>query len=353
MKRTLAILLCLCVTLGLERQVLQAEDSEPIRLRPAWSPDGELVSYLASDGIHLMSKEGDHDRLLAPPSGFGGWTADSTGVFIIENRNPGEAALEWWIYPVDGTDAFQFLPQLRSIHALEYSHDGEQVAVSAQANESDPSMIWVARADGSQLRPLAEYQVYDLSWSSDDTQIILETVLEDAGNRQMVEVSIDISGGREPQIRPFVNGIRSVGGGIDFSYVPDSSYPPATFYITDILDHQESVFTVNQWVADIDYAETSRRVIYTAYCDSTGIDEAFLQGEWSAAQQETIETALYLIDLTTSEQRVLIPCGSGSQMATSWSPDGQEILFVWINDHRWDVYRVYADEPRFVNLTEE
>jgi Tol biopolymer transport system component len=40
-------------------------------------------------------------------------------------------------------------------------------------------------------------------------------------------------------------------------------------------------------------------------------------------------------------------------MATSWSPDGQEILFVWINDHRWDVYRVYADEPRFVNLTEE
>ncbi len=351
--RTLAILLCLFFSLGFERQVAHAEGMKNIILGATWSPDGEFVSYVASDGIHLMDKNGNNDRLLTPPTGFGGWTADSSGVFIIENKNPAEAALKWWVYPLDGTDPVQFLPQLRSINTLEYSNDGEQVAISAQEHESDPHMIWVANADGSQLKPLAAYQTHDLRWSSDDKSIIFETLLEDAENRQMVEVSIDISGNHEPQMRPSADGIWSIGDNIDFSYATDTSHPPATFYITDILDHQESVFTINQWVDAIDYSETSRSIVYTAYCDPTAVDEAFLHGEWSVTEQEKVETALYLIDTVKSEQMVLIPCGNGSQIAPSLSPDGREILFIWIKDQRWDVYRIITDESQFINLTEE
>ena len=353
MMRTLAVLMCLGVSLGLARPVLHADGMEDIRLGAAWSPDGEYVSYLASDGIHVMDKNGSNDRLLTPPSGFGGWTTDSSGVFIIGNKYPGETAFEWWIHPVAGTDPVQFLPQLRSISALAYSNDGEQVAVSAQENETDLYKIWVANADGSQLRPLAEYQTHDLRWSRDDQQIIFETLSDDTENRQLVEVAIDISGNHEPQIQPVADGIRSIGDSVDFLYATDISYPPATFYITDILDNQKRVVTVNQWVDEIDYSDISRRIVYTAYCDSTAIDEAFLRGEWSASEQTTVETALYLIDTKTGELRVLIPCGKGSQIAASWSPDGQEILFIWINDHRWDVYRIIADEARFINLTEE
>ena len=352
MMRTLVMLLCFCFSLGVARQAVRAQDAAIIRLGAAWSPDGEYVSYLASDGIHVMDKNGNNSRLLTPPAGFGGWTADSTGVFIIQNRNPGEAAFKWWIYPVDGTDAFPFLSQLATINTLAYSHDGEKLAIAAQENESDPFQVWLANADGSQLRPLAAYQTYDLRWSNDDQQIVFETLLDDTENRQMVEVSIDISGNHEPQIRPLVDGVRSIGDNIDFYYATDTSYPPATFYIIDILDNQETVFTINQWVAAIDYSETGRNLVYTAYCNPTGIDEAFLQGEWSASAQETVETALYLLDTVTREQSVLIPCGNGSQIAISLSPDGQEILFVWIKDHHWDVYRTIADEARLINLTE-
>jgi Tol biopolymer transport system component len=350
--RTLKILLCLCFSFGLATQVTQAQDVPNIILGATWSPDGEYVSYLAFDGIHLIEKNGDNHRLLSPPTGFGGWTSDSSGVLLIQNNNPAEATFEWWIYPIDGSHPVQFLPELRSINALAYSHDGDWVAISAQENESDPYMIWVANADGSELRPLAEYQAFDLNWSSDDTHIIFETLLQDSENRQVGEVSIDVSGIQEPQTRPLEDEIRSIGDNIDFRYEADTSYLPATFYITDILEDQESIFTVNQWVADIDYSEVSHSIVYAAYCDVTNIDEAFLQGEWSAAQQETVETALYLVDLGTGEQTELVACGSGSQTAPSFSPDGQEILFIWVNDDGWNIYTTAVDEASFVNLTE-
>ena len=132
-----------------------AQTPDSIILDVHWSPDGEYISYLASDGIHVMDRDGNNNRLLTPPSGFGGWTADSRSVFIIQN-NLIEGTLSWWMYPIDGAEAIQFLPQLHSISSLVYSNDGEQIALSAQETASDPYHIWVGNADGSQFctRPI-------------------------------------------------------------------------------------------------------------------------------------------------------------------------------------------------------
>ncbi|MAS33712.1 MAG: hypothetical protein CL610_06885 [Anaerolineaceae bacterium] len=351
MKLTLIILLCLYFSLQRTGPILPAQDTTPIKLSASWSPDGEYVSYLAPDGIHVMDKHGAHSRLFSPPAGFGGWTADSSGIFIIQNNNPMEAALEWWIYPINGAEPFQFLPQLRSIDTLAFSGNGEQVALSAQANQADPHTIWVANADGSDLKPLAAYQAHKLNWSGDDTKIIFET-RSDGENQERVSISIDVNGGNDPQIQPVVDGTRIIGDGLEFHYLTDASYPPATFYITDILQHHEPVYTVNQWVSAISYSDLSQSIVYTAYCNPADVDSAFLQGEWSAMAQESVETALYHIDIKTGEQTVLVPCGEGSQLSPSLSPDGQEILFIWINNHQWDVYRLIIDGAQLINLTQ-
>lgn len=317
-----------------------------------WSPDGEYISYLASDGIHVMDRDGNNNRLLTPPSGFGGWTADSRSIFVIKN-NPNEGTLSWWMYAIDGTDAIQFLPQLHSISSLAYSHDGEQISLSAQEAASDPYQIWVGNANGSQLQPLAEYQAYQLSWSNDDTQIVFETLEDDTDNRQVVEVSIGIDGTSDPIIRLLEDGVIALSDNIDLHYATDISYPPATVYIDNIQDNQGATFTINQWVADIVYSELNQRIIYTAYCNLSDVNESFLQGEWSATKQETVTTALYRIDLLTSEQTVLFPCDNGSQISISFSPDGQEILFIWINNQQWNVYRVILNNAQFISLTDE
>lgn len=339
----------LVLGLCLSAAAIHADAIKTLIVAAHWSPDGAYIAYLSSEGIYVMDRQGQGKRRIAPPSGFGGWTGDSRGLFIIEN-DPAEGTLSWWVHALDGSEPTPFLPQMHSIQALAYSHDGTQMALSAQAPDSEVFQIWRANADGSQLEALADYQAFALRWSEDDVQILFD-IFDGALSEPRIEVAIDVRGTAAVQERPYLDGIRSLGEGLDFRYDPDTSYLPATVYITDFLDQQVSLFTVNQWVDEIVYSDRSRRIVYSSYCDAGSVDPLFLRGEWWADEQARVATALYVFDPATAEARALIPCGSGSQRAISWSPDGQDLLFVGIQDQHWAIYRLSVAEARLINLS--
>jgi Tol biopolymer transport system component len=131
---------------------------------------------------------------------------------------------------------------------------------------------------------------------------------------------------------------------------PQASFAPAAYYVTDLMVNNEVSLSINQLVGTVIYSAVTRTIAYTTYCDSEAVSSSFLSGEWSMDEQWQVETALYVVDITTMALTEVIPCGGGSQFSISFSPDGKQILLIWV-DNAWELYRIELDTLMLINLT--
>jgi|SRR5919198_134220 TolB protein len=190
--------------------------------KPAWSPDGRLIAYVADDGVHVIAADGSGDRFVAPtseaPVGNAAWSTvswspDSRQLTYIRGNNV-------FAVDVDGSNLrrltnFPAAP-LRIAAAPSWAPDGSAIAfvVVGPPTEPLPQEIWDVRPDGSDLRRLASYDFVDsgASWTPAGGAIVYAAAKNRDGDVDIYRVGagggtpVDISNDRvwdeDPTVSP-------------------------------------------------------------------------------------------------------------------------------------------------------
>ena len=265
---------------------------------PLWSPDGKLLVYsqidTAIERIDLMVLDifGGQEPHLLTPNGIEGfprlsWSPDNS---YIVYYGPGEGGIESDIYRID-VNTSDMLNLTSGISAWDsnpdWSSDGAHIAfVSDREPVTDD--IWVMNPDGSEPRRLtgateaeADWEDHQPVWSPDSTQIAFYrwSFLEGAG----------------------------IGGGIDLEGDP------------------------GLWLVGLD-GQPARQLF--GFTDLPQFSEAPVwspDGQWIALNiGNESETDVWVVSSLTGEG-VNISGLPGQEMAITWSPDSQSLLFTNID----------------------
>lgn len=106
---------------------------------------------------------------------------------------------------VDGTDGQEIIIGMDIWH-FDWSPDGTKIAFAAKAAPNEESEIYVANADGSNIRRVTNNQVQDgiVVWSPDGKRIAYAT--EQDGNSEIYVMNADGSGKRNLTHHPAKDG---------------------------------------------------------------------------------------------------------------------------------------------------
>ena len=189
---------------GYEIGVIDIEGTGQVRLTkngdfdslPVWSPDGTQIAFVGHDSMFFTGHDSDLFTMSAdgsrrqsvfstlswPP--FPGvayyppaWSPDGQSLAVVARKG-----FEYWttiLYTVgaDGSDPREFGDTRGIQNTPSWSPDGEHLAfaildVEEAAIDIAPSGIYVMRADGTDLRQIADGLVGAPAWSADGSEIL-------------------------------------------------------------------------------------------------------------------------------------------------------------------------------------
>jgi Tol biopolymer transport system component len=155
---------------------------------PAWSPDGSLIAFTRAtftpDGaphaaIYTIDPAGDGERLLIDDGGDPAWSPDGSMIAFtsVRDRN-GETCFhdcspsgEIYVARADGTEVRRLTTSQADDQSPTWAPDGRRIAfVSDRSNREDhENEIYIMAVDGSGLRRLTTNDVWDLdpAWRGD------------------------------------------------------------------------------------------------------------------------------------------------------------------------------------------
>ncbi len=144
---------------------------------PAWSPTGEIISYVSQGGpetdtaeIHTIRVDGTGEMRLTDNDAFEygtSWTSNGDKIVFGSVRNG-----EWQIYTMDSDGNNQLpLPIPAHGNAPDWSPDDLRIVFTSDRDGDDD--IWVMNADGSQQQNLTQNDAWDdqPQWSPDGGKI--------------------------------------------------------------------------------------------------------------------------------------------------------------------------------------
>jgi hypothetical protein len=180
-----------------------------------WSPDSTRIEawtggseWIGSTQISIYGVDGVLQTSLALPDGYsrfrefpGSWAPDGRSVYVRPNIS------EIWQLPVDGSAPRRLAQDdliARSRGAVRFSHNGSRMAGTVG------DRLFVANADGSDLRAVGPAGASGPIWSPTGTQVAYLRVIDTDAQTADIGV-VDIASGAD---RTVVTGLRINGPGL-------------------------------------------------------------------------------------------------------------------------------------------
>jgi TolB protein len=158
---------------------------------PVWSPDGKLVAYIDRDAIYVMNADGSQGRILYefqssnPPSSHLVWSPDGSKIAYT-------TTFDLNVFNLDGTVYTHYTDGL-AMSTPKWSPDSTLIAFIRPWESS----IIIIDADGTDPRLLINRpQIFDYAWSPDGQKIAFPFVVDPNANQstEIGVVNIDGSG---------------------------------------------------------------------------------------------------------------------------------------------------------------
>jgi len=152
----------------------------------AWSPDGRTIAFYSEQdgGIHLVDVDGTNERVLwqrtsGPNQDSPSWSPDSSRIYY--------ASGDVWVANADGSGSRVLADLPRYVSWVALSPDGSSIAFSEQEAGGTSSAIWIMDADGSNVRRVtdaASGNWYSMTWSPDGSRLL---IVDDQGGAVFID----------------------------------------------------------------------------------------------------------------------------------------------------------------------
>ncbi len=293
--------------------VISADGGEPKRLTddpasdvfPSWSPDGQQIAFmrsrLRSSEIYVMDADGGNQRSLiggrveltnnlTPKGGYASWSPDGARI-VFTSRESGNPEIH--VIDVDGNNERNLTDNPAGDILPEWSPDGMRILFGS--NRDGNFEIYVMDADGGNQNNLTRNAASDSfsSWSPDGSRILF--------------------------------GSDRDGGGIYVMEADGSNQ-------TRLTDHPTDLFA--SWSPD------GGRIVFVSERDLTT----------PVAFSELGHGEVYVMNADGSNIARLTD-NSDPDVFPSWSPDGQQILFMRSTQGPTGIYVMDADGMNQRRLT--
>jgi len=371
-----------------QRQLTANSPDNPV-LAAAISPDGKLLAYSDANGLHLRLISTAETRLLALPQGlvvasiFSGapatlgaplsWFPDGSKVLITATR-PGETPSLWAVSILGGAPR----KLLDDAAAASVSPDGSRIAFLGDYDSGSARGIWVSTADGGDQRRImtAQHGEYfnQVTWAPNGQRLAYSKGLAGTGIYVSAIESVSLKGGpptrilSSPKLQGFcwlpdgriVYSLRqSVMTGADSNLwavrtITQRGEPTGDpRQLTNWPGFSFSGFTVTTDGKQMEFLRlTAKAHVYVGELDAKGthlnntrrltFDE---HSEWPERWTPDSRAVVFWSDrngswdifkqtLDKDADAELLPLGSEPKYYSSFSPDGQWILYMALPEAR-------------------
>ena len=269
----------------------KAKDKQIVNSLVYYSPNGKLAAIQGAYGIQTIIDLETGEELAVNEAWRTGrilnWFPDSVQILM---RSGDENLL--LANTMTGTFILLAVPGYGMTYGGAASPDGRQVIYSYQRSYASKTEIWVVSSNGRDARKLLERDLYNssFSWSPDGQKVVFYE-------------------GGWMVMNPDGSDLRRIGQhGVAAGY----DLPPA-------------------WSPD------SSKIAYVSSEDPNAFTDFWNKGKWDRSTQ------IFILDVTTGEEREVLPGDERAHLDPAWSPDGKLLTFAACHGKTCELWSVDPD----------